>query len=110
MGDFRKLEVWQKAHTLALDANRAAQRIRGAQYVSLRSQIIRSAMSIPANIVEGRESQSEKDFGRFLRYAIASASELEYYLLIGHDKELIPATDFELLTEQSSACGRCCMD
>ena len=62
MSDFKKLEVWKKAHQLALDAHKAALGIRGAHYVSLRSQIIRAAMSIPANIVEGREQASEKDF------------------------------------------------
>jgi four helix bundle protein len=66
MSDFKKLEVWKKAHQLALDAHKAALTIRRAHYVSLRSQIIRAAMSIPANIVEGREQASEKDFARFL--------------------------------------------
>ena len=100
MADFRKLDVWQKAHSLALDAHRVAQRIRGAKYVSLRSQLIKAAMSVPANIVEGREQQSEKDFARFLRYAIGSASELEYHLQIGRDMGLILESDFESLLEQ----------
>ena len=85
MADFRRLEVWRKAHALALAAHRAAQGIRGAQYSSLRSQLIRAALSIPANIVEGREQKSEADFVRFLRYALASASELEYHLMVGHE-------------------------
>ncbi|MEJ7757980.1 MAG: four helix bundle protein [Gemmatimonadaceae bacterium] len=54
-----------------------------------RNSIIRAAMSIPANSVEGREQASEKDFARFLRYSIGSASELEYHLIIGRDMELI---------------------
>ena len=99
MSDFKKLEVWQKAHRLALDTHKAAQRVRGAQYLSLRSQLIRSAMSIPANIVEGREQTSEKDFARFLRYSIASASELEYHLIIGRDMKVIPDKSFNSLLE-----------
>jgi len=63
MSDFKKLDVWNKAHRLALDAHKTAIGIRGAHYVSLRSQFIRAAMSIPANIVEGREQASEKDLG-----------------------------------------------
>lgn len=77
--------VWQKAHALALHVDRAAVNIRAARYASLRSQLIRSAMSIPANIAEGRRQESEREFARFLRYAVNSASELEYHLVVVRD-------------------------
>lgn len=92
MADFKKLRVWQHARALALQAHRVAGRIRGSQYSSLRSQMIRAAMSIPANIVEGRSQRSEKEFSRFLGYALASTSELEAHLIM--------AQDFGVITEQ----------
>lgn len=55
MSDFKKLRVWRKAHALTLNAHRVAASIRGRQYAALRSQMIRAAMSVTANIVEGRE-------------------------------------------------------
>src|SRR5687767_12178994 len=67
------------------NAHEAANKIRGGQYSTFRSQIIRAALSIPANIVEGREQQSEAGFGRFLRIALGSTSELEYHLLAARD-------------------------
>ena len=85
MADYKRLQVWRKAHALALNAHRAATSIRGSQYLALRSQIIRSAMSVPANIVEGRAQRSDREFARFLRHAAASASELEYHLLAAGD-------------------------
>ena len=85
MSDFRKLLVWQKAHALALHVDRAAVSIRAARYASLRSQLIRAAMSIPANIAEGRRQESEREFARFLRYAVNSACELEYHLVVVRD-------------------------
>ena len=94
VADFKKLRVWRKAHSLALCAHQAALTIRGAQYASLRSQIIRASMSIPANIVEGREQKSEAEFCRFLRYALSSASELEYHLIIARDINVISPADF----------------
>ena len=100
MSDFRNLEVWQRAHALAIGSHEVAKRIRGASYLSLRSQIIRAAMSIPANIVEGREQRSRKDFARFLRYAIGSASELESHLLVARDIHVVTAKDFDSLNEQ----------
>ncbi len=42
-------------------------------------------MSVPANIVEGREQKSEAAFARYLRIAMGSASELEYHLLAARD-------------------------
>ena len=88
MADYKKLLVWQKAHEMAIEANRVATTIRGANYSSLRSQIIRAAMSVPANIVEGRAQQGEREFIRFLKYSAASASELEYHLKLAQDLEL----------------------
>lgn len=100
MSDYRKLKVWQKAHALALNAHRAAARIRGYQYASFRSQIIRAAMSIPANIVEGREQKTEAAFARFLRIALASASELEYHLLAARDVGAISRGEHLSLSSQ----------
>ena len=54
MSDFKNLKVWQKAHTLALDTHRVACKIRGSNNNGLRTQTIRAAMSVPANIVESR--------------------------------------------------------
>ena len=100
MADFRKLLVWQKAHALAVDTHRARGRIRGKENAALRSQITRAAQSIPANIVEGRSQASEREFARFLGYAIGSASELEYHLMIAKDIAALSATDAMALTAQ----------
>ena len=100
MGDFAKLHVWRKAHALALNVHAVAIRIRGSNYVSLRSQMIRAAMSIPANIVEGRGQKSERDFARFLGYALNSSSELEYHLVVARDIRAITLNDFSSLLSQ----------
>ena len=100
MSDFRKLEVWKKAHALAVATHDVAMTIRGASYLSLRSQIIRAAISIPANIVEGCEQKSRKDFARFLRYSIGSTSELESHLEIARDIHVVTGKDFYSLCEQ----------
>jgi len=100
MGDFKKLHVWGKAHALALNANRAAGRIRGPMYASLRSQIVRAAMSIPANIVEGRAQKSEREFSRFLGYALGSSAELEYHLIVARDTRALAEKDCLSLLSQ----------
>jgi four helix bundle protein len=97
MSDYKRLQVWQKAHALAIHAHRTALRIRASHYSSLKSQIIRAAMSIPANIVEGRRQESERDFARFLRYSLNSAYELEYHVTLACDIGVIPDADAMVL-------------
>jgi four helix bundle protein len=101
MSDFKKLQVWVKAHALSLAVDRVTTKIRGSKYASLRSQIFRAATSIPANIAEGRRQSSEKEFARFLRYALNSASELEYHLILAHDIKVISENDFIFLVDQT---------
>jgi len=100
VSDFKKLQVWHKAHALALNAHRIATGIRRSHDVALRSQIIRAAMSIPANIVEGRRQDSEKEFARFLKIASNSGWELEYHLIVARDIGVIPDSDADALLRE----------
>jgi len=85
---------------MALDVHRVTGRIRGAKHASLRSQIIRAAMSVPTNIVEGCGQRSAREFSRFLRIALNSTSELEYHLLAGRDLGAVRASDSLTLISQ----------
>ena len=51
----------------------------------LLSQMRRAAVSIPANIAEGRGRGTGKDFARFLRITAGSVNELEYQSLLARD-------------------------
>ena|SRR2546423_9427533 len=101
MADFKKLEVWEKAHALSLLSHKVALGIRGAMYVSLKNQLVRAAQSIPTNIVEGREQKTDSEFARYLRYALASTSELEYHAISGRDMGVIKLDDFKALSSQA---------
>lgn len=100
MADFKKLRVWNKAHALALNAERVASEIREAAHKPLRPQLNRAAMSIPTNIVEGRSKKTDRDFARYLGYALGSACELEYHIILAHDVGAIPEADFDALIRQ----------
>lgn len=101
MADFKKLEVWQKAHALSLSIDRMCKRIRSSQYNSLRNQIFTAALSIPANIAEGRRKASEKEFVRFLRIAVSSSSELESHPVFAQDAEVIAKSEAVSLIGQT---------
>ena len=85
MTDFKKLKVWQKAHMMVLGIDRLAREIRGGRHAALRNQMLRAAMSVPANIVEGSGQKSAREFARFVRIALNSSTELEYHLIAARD-------------------------
>ena len=101
MSDFKRLVVWRKAHALALNVHHAATGMRGADNASLRNQILRAAMSIPTNIVEGTGQKSGREFARFLDIALKSTSELEYHLIIARDIGALSLNDFESISAQT---------
>lgn len=96
MQDFKKLRVWAQAHAFSLNVRRATRRCPRA-FESLKSQLVRSASSISATIVEGCGADTPKEFARFLQMAIKSASETEYHLLDARDNGLISAQNWRAL-------------
>ena len=94
MADFRKLLVWQVAQEIAIDAHRVTSRMRGARSAALRDQLMRAAMSVPTNIVEGSAHASPREFARFLQYSLASVSELEGHVQLARDLGFVTEQDF----------------
>jgi len=101
MSDFKTLQVWQKAHALSLNVDRACRGIRLPMYVSLRNQLFRAAMSIPANIAEGSSQRTKKEFARFVSIALCSCSELEHHLIVARDLKVISRSTFDSLVMQT---------
>ncbi len=100
MADFKKLEVFHKAHGLALKVIRLSASLRGPIALTLKGQIVRAALSVPTNIVEGSVRGSDRDYARFVKISIGSLSELEYHLMVARDTRLITETGFESLYDQ----------
>ena len=94
---FEDLEVWQRGCRLAVDLFKAFDRCKSA---GLKSQVERSALSIPSNIAEGAERGGAKEFGQFLKIAKGSSGELRTQLYIARRIGVIEQTNLEtLITE-----------
>lgn len=79
---FRDLIVWQKAHEMdLLVIELVALFPRIQPFWVIGDQLLRSSMSVSANIAEGHGSYRGKEYGRFLSYARRSAYETENWLL-----------------------------
>lgn len=106
MQDFRKLDVWHRAHALALDVRRVTKEFPRSGYTAQRSQILRAVESIPNNIVEGCFAASQKEFARFLEFSIKSAGEVEYQLQLAHDSGVLRYRNWRCLTAETVAVRR----
>ncbi len=85
--DFENLAVWRRARKLSADIYRTLKDLRDWGF---RDQITRASLSIPSNIAEGFERQSQKDCLVFLSYAKGSCGELRTQIYIGMDVGYIP--------------------
>jgi four helix bundle protein len=95
MQDFKKLEVWQLAHVFVVHMYRLCDR-RFSRYPGLRSQTLRAARSIAANIAEGSGGE-DAEFRRYLGHALRSSKEVENDLLLARDLKLILGDEFDFL-------------
>jgi four helix bundle protein len=80
MHNFEELEVWKRSSRLAVDVLNLVDPVR---LFGLRDQMIRSCISIPSNIAEGADRDSDREFRRFLSFSKGSAGELRTQLYIG---------------------------
>jgi four helix bundle protein len=97
MRDFKKLTVWQKAHSFTLSMYAATAKLPSSETYGLTIQLRRAASSIPANIAEGCGRDSDAEPGRFLRIAMGSGNEIEYFLLLARDLDYFNVRDYESL-------------
>ena len=106
MGDPSKLVVLDKAHSLLERVNEAVTGIRQPHLGDLRKQLMKSALSIPSNIAEGRRKQTQKEFLRFLDIALGSTGELETQLRAAKACRAIPLDTQSDLAKRADEVGK----
>ncbi|TCS72466.1 four helix bundle protein [Sulfuritortus calidifontis] len=84
---FENLYVWQRAARLSADLYKSLSECRDRGF---KDQITRSSLSVPSNIAEGMERESDKEKVRFLDIAKGSAAELRTQIHIGMEIGYIP--------------------
>ena len=60
-------------------------------HYSIFDQLIRSATSIGANVVEGKGGSTRRDFKNFYTIALKSANETKYWICLIRDTEITKA-------------------
>ena len=106
MPDPSKLHVLDKAHELLERVNEAVAGVRQSHLGDLKKQIIKSAISVPSNIAEGRRKKSQKEFLRFLDIALGSNGELEDQLRSARDCRAFPLEAQGQLEKRAQEVGK----
>jgi four helix bundle protein len=103
---YEDLIVWQKADKLALSVFNLTKCFPREEIYGLTSQIKRSAISVPANIVEGFARGTQKEYLRFLYIALGSLVETEYYLKFAYKLKYIDISQLKSDVLLSEEVGR----
>ena len=74
---YRDLLVWQRSMELTMHSYRLSANFPADERFGLTSQLRRAAVSVPANIAEGHQRKSTKDYLRFISIASGSLAETE---------------------------------
>ncbi len=98
---FTELRVWQEAHKLTLDVYRCTETFPSQESFGLTSQLRRSTSSVAANITEGFERGSKKDFAHFLIIARGSLAETQNHLLLARDLSYLQQDQFNQLAAKT---------
>ena len=103
---FKQLNVWQEAKQLAVEVYNLCRTTELSKDFGLRDQMSRSAVSIPSNIAEGDERDTNKDSVRFFFIAKGSLAELQTQLEIAAEVGLIPAEKQQELEQNCIKIGK----
>lgn len=102
MGTWENLLVWQKAHKLVLEVFKLTSSFPESEKWGLTNQLRRSIVSVPANIVEGKSRNTDKEMLHFLHIARGSLEESRYYILLASDLSYISSEERKIFLDYCS--------
>ena len=106
MRGYEDLAVWQKAMDLAVMIYALGPVMPKSELYGMTNQMQRAASSVPANIAEGYQRGTRKDYARFIAIARGSLAETETFLMLAMRVGLLPRTAAEPSLEAAREVGR----
>lgn len=90
----KDLVVWQKAMDLVDEVYLITDKYPPKERYTLVEHSIKTAISIPSNIAEGKRRSTRADFRKFLYIAFGSGAELETQIEIAKRRDFAEGLDF----------------
>ena len=100
MRDHKKLRAFDLADEIALLIYQATNKFPKDEMYGLTSQMRRSAVSVPSNLVEGCSRDSQADFLRFLYIAFGSLKELNYQVSLSKRLNYLPIRESKSIEQK----------
>jgi four helix bundle protein len=101
MGNFQELKVWNKAKDLAVFVYKITEQGLISKDYGLRDQIRRSAVSVPSNIAEGDELDSDRQSIKYFYIAKGSSAELLTQSIIAHEITYLSDQHFDHILKET---------
>jgi len=98
-----KLNLKHRSYFYSLDIIRFLDKLDKKDFIVrvLAKQLIRSATSIGANVIEAQAGSIKKDFTNFFSYALKSANESKFWLGLLRDSQKTSKIEAEKLLKET---------
>jgi four helix bundle protein len=102
MKDYKKLQVWRKAHELVILIYKVTRKFPKEEKFNLISQMRRAATSSPTNISEGCGKYTQRDFANYLQTSQGSTQEVEYLVFLSYELGYLTENEFKQCDQKAS--------
>ena len=99
--NFEDIKAWQKSRNLVKEVYILTNQGKFSKDFGLKDQVRRASVSIMANIAEGFDGQSDREFIKYLGYSRRSATEVLSHLYVALDQKYITEKRFEELKTEA---------
>lgn len=106
MDKYKDLKVWIEAYKLSVAIYVVTQKFPEKEIFGITSQLRRSAVSIAANIAEGKGRFSKNELIRYLFISRGSLYETEYYIKLSEELGYLQGSESRKLQEKVDLVGK----
>ena len=96
--NFEDLGIWKEGMRLSVSVYKL---MKNCNDFGFKDQIQRASVSVPSNIAEGFERQTNKEFIQFLYIAKGSCGELKTQIYLAKELEYLNQEDYKNMLKQS---------
>ena len=100
----KNLEAWKKSMNFVEDIYSITEFFPKNELYGLTSQMRRASISVPSNIAEGAVGRTNKDFARFLTFAIGSLAEIDTQIELAYRIGYVESVEFNNISKKLNDC------
>jgi len=107
---YKDLNIWKRSIKVVEDIYKTTKNFPKEEIYGLTSQLRRSAVSIPSNIVEGFARFSNKEYKQFLFISLGSCAELSTQIIIALRLDYLESKESDKLLNEIDEISKMTMN